>query len=79
MIVRFVTLFPQPDSPTIPSVLPVLDRERHTVDRADDPVVGMEVRTQIADVEQRLAAYPASDVDHGSVRHSSLILGSMNA
>ena len=52
MIERQVTLFPQPDSPTIASVLPLLDRERQPVDRLDEAVVGLEGRLQVTDVEQ---------------------------
>ena len=40
--VRLVTLLPEPDSPTIPSVLPAVDRERDAVDRLDEAVLGVE-------------------------------------
>ena len=46
------TLFPQPDSPTMPSVLPLLDVERDAVHGLDDAVVGLEVDLQVADLEQ---------------------------
>ena len=52
-----VTLFPEPDSPTTPRVSPRPHRERDAVDGLDDPVVGLEVRPEVADVEQRLGAH----------------------
>ena len=66
-----VTLFPEPDSPTTPSVWPGLDRERDAVDRLHDPVVRLEVRPQVAHVEER------GLVQAG--RHASRILGSIHA
>ena len=54
MIVRQVTLLPEPDSPTMPSVLPSLDRERDAVDRLHDPVVRLEVGLEVVDLEERL-------------------------
>ena len=55
MIVRQVTLLPQPDSPTMPSVLPFSTDEADAVDGLDDAVVGPEVGLQVVDVEKRLA------------------------
>ena len=52
MIDRHVTLLPEPDSPTMPSVSALLDREADTVDRPDDAVVGVEVRLQVVDFEE---------------------------
>ena len=52
MIVRHVTLLPQPDSPDDRERLALLDREREAVDGLDDAVVGLEGRLQVADVEQ---------------------------
>ena len=37
------TLLPEPDSPTMPSAWPVLDRVGDAVDGLDDAVVGVEV------------------------------------
>ena len=51
MIERHVTLLPQPDSPTIPTVCPALDPEVDAVDGLDDAVVGAEVGAEVADVE----------------------------
>ena len=48
----FATLLPQPDSPTIPSVSPLLDGERGPVDRLDDAVVGVEVDLQVLNLKQ---------------------------
>ena len=53
MIVRHVTLLPQPDSPTIPSVLPFSTEKRDAVDGLDDAVVGAEVSPQVAYLEKR--------------------------
>ena len=52
MIVRHVTLLPEPDSPTMPSVLPSLDRERDAVDRLHDAVVRLEVGLEVVDLEE---------------------------
>ena len=49
-----VTVLPQPDSPTTPSVSPRVDREVDAVDRAHHAVVGREMRLEPADLEQRL-------------------------
>ena len=50
-----VTVLPQPDSPTTPSVSPAVDDEVHAVDRANHAVVGPEVGLQSADLEQPLS------------------------
>ena len=52
MIVRHVTLLPLPDSPTIPSVCTLLDRERDAVDRLDDAVLGGERGLKVLDFEK---------------------------
>ena len=52
MIERLRTVLPEPDSPTMPSDLP-LERERDAVDRADEAAFGLEVGPQIVDLEQR--------------------------
>ncbi len=49
-----VTLLPQPDSPTMASVSPACDLEADAVDRAHDPVAGVELRLQILDAQQGL-------------------------
>ncbi len=46
------TLLPQPDSPTMPSVLPLLDRERDAVHGLDHAVLGLEVDPQVLYLEQ---------------------------
>ena len=51
--VRFETLLPEPDSPTMPSERPGVDGERDPVDGAHDAVVRLEPDLQVADVEQR--------------------------
>ncbi len=43
MIARQVTLFPQPDSPTIPNGLPGLDSETDAINSTDDAVGGEEL------------------------------------
>ena len=53
MIESAVTDLPQPDSPTMPSVAPRLDREADAVDRAHDAFAGEEVRLKVVDLEQR--------------------------
>ncbi len=52
MIARFETLFPEPDSPTTPSVSPRRERERDVGDRLDDAVRRREADGEPADVEQ---------------------------
>ena len=49
MIDSAVTLLPQPDSPTTPSVAARRDLERHAIDRAHRAVLGAELRHQVAD------------------------------
>ena len=55
MIESAVTDFPQPDSPTIPSVSPFSIEKLTAVDRADDALAGEEVGAQVVDLEQRHA------------------------
>ena len=45
MIERDSTVLPEPDSPTTPSVLPALERERHAVDGADEPAIASRSRS----------------------------------
>ena len=52
MIVSAVTLLPEPDSPTMPSVWPAAEREADPVDRGHDAVHDLELGPQVADVEQ---------------------------
>ena len=52
MIDSAVTDLPQPDSPTMPSVLPASSEKRDAVDRAHDAVAREEVRLQLVDLEQ---------------------------
>ena len=56
MIERESTVLPEPDSPTMPSVRPALERERHAVDRVHQAAVGVEVRGDVGDLEQRRVA-----------------------
>ena len=49
-----VTVLPQPDSPTTPSVSPRRDREVDAVHRLHHAVVGGKVRLEAANFEQRL-------------------------
>ena len=56
-----VTVLPQPDSPTTPSVSPRLDRQIDAVDRAHHAVIGREMRLEPADFEQRSLAATASE------------------
>ena len=54
-IVKDDTLFPEPDSPTIPSVCPSVDRVRDPVDGVHDPVLGREPDAKVLDLQQWLA------------------------
>ncbi len=45
------TDLPEPDSPTMPSVWPAVDRVGEPVDGLDDAVVGVEVDLQVLDLE----------------------------
>ena len=65
MTLRQVTLFPEPDSPTMPSVSPFSTEKLTPVDGLDDPVVRPEPRVEVLDFE------------HG--HQDSLILGSRKA
>ena len=49
-----VTVLPQPDSPTTPTVSPRCDGEVDAVDRVHHAVVGREMGLEPADLEQRL-------------------------
>ena len=49
-VVSEETVLPEPDSPTIPSVLPGVDGVGDPVDRVDDPVVGRERDPQVLDL-----------------------------
>ena len=72
MIVRQVTLLPEPDSPTMPSVLPSLDRERDAVDRLHDAVVRLEVGPEVVDLEESASSVEADariDEGVGNVDH----------
>ena len=53
MIESAVTDLPQPDSPTIPSVLPRSTANDDAVDRPHDALAREEVRPEIVDLEQR--------------------------
>ena len=58
-----LTLLPEPDSPTIPSVSPGIDVVRDAVDGVDDAVVGLELDDEIPDRQDGLrhALSAASD------------------
>ena len=64
--VSAVTLLPQPDSPTTPSVSPRVDRKIDAVDRVHHAVVGGEMGLQAADLEQALAIAPPHITLRGS-------------
>ena len=51
MTVRAVTDLPQPDSPTMPSVLPLGDGEVDAIDRLDRAIHDVEVGAEIIDLE----------------------------
>ena len=66
-----VTDLPQPDSPTMPSVSPRAEVERHAVDRAHHAVAREELRLQVADREDGVharLAHSASSPSRGSSR-----------
>ena len=48
-----VTLLPEPDSPTMPSVSPAATEKLTPSTARDDAVVGEEMRAQIAHVDHR--------------------------
>ena len=52
MIVRHVTLLPQPDSPTIPSVWPRSTEKVTPPTALHDAVVGAEARPQVPDLQE---------------------------
>ena len=53
-IVSEVTVLPEPDSPTIPSVLPGAHLVGDPVDGVHDPVFGGELDAQVLHPQQRL-------------------------
>ena len=63
---RLVTLFPEPDSPTIPRVRPRSTLNENAVHRLDQAVLGRELNPQVLDLKQ-------------GVRHQYLTLGSSTA
>ena len=60
-VVSEETVLPEPDSPTIPSVLPAKHLVGDPVDRVHDAVFGRELDAQVLDAQQRLAARGARD------------------
>ena len=60
MIDSAVTLLPQPDSPTMPSVRPASTVKLDAVDRGELAVVGREVGAQVAHLEQRVMRHRRS-------------------
>jgi hypothetical protein len=54
MIAELDTDMPDPDSPTMPSVWPAVDRVAEPVDGLDDPVAGREVDLEVLDDEEGL-------------------------
>jgi len=69
-----VTDFPEPDSPTMPSVEPGSTENDKPVDRGHDAVFGFECRPEVVDLEQRqtltfpllrIAAKPRTRRIHG--------------
>ena len=52
MIDSAVTLLPEPDSPTMATVSPGVDVERHLVDGRHPPALGVEARRQVADLQE---------------------------
>ena len=66
MIAWLVTDLPEPDSPTMASVLFFATSKRHAVDGADDAVLGRELDAEVLDLEEW-------------VGHASLTRGSMTA
>ena len=53
MIESAVTDLPEPDSPTMPSVSPGLERKRKAVDGRYRTVFGTKRRAEVLDLEQR--------------------------
>ena len=53
MIERDSTVLPDPDSPTMPSVRPAIERERHPVDGFDAAARRAERRPQVLDRQQQ--------------------------
>ena len=78
MIARLVTDLPEPDSPTIASVLPLLDPRRHAVDGVHEAVLGAGTGPEVADVEEAARAHPS--LTRGSMtayRRSTIRLATM--
>ena len=50
---KAVTLFPQPDSPTRPSVPPAATREVDAIDRHDRAALGVEADAEAVELQQR--------------------------
>ena len=53
MIARAVTLLPQPDSPTRPTIRPASTREGQIVDHPRQAALGVKADRKILDLEQR--------------------------
>ena len=56
MMARERTVLPEPDSPTIPSVLPWSRRERHPLDGLHAAAAGGEGDVEVLDLEERAAS-----------------------
>ena len=67
MIARFVTLLPEPDSPTTPSVSPRESVNEQVGDGLDDAVARREANGQVAHVEETAVESLASRVAHSRV------------
>ena len=65
MIARLVTLLPQPDSPTSPRRLALLELEADAVDGVDGAVVGAKPDDEVLDREERVRR-PSSRCIRGS-------------
>ena len=72
MIERAVTLLPDPDSPTIARRAAAAHREADAVDRLDGAVHDLEVRPQVADVEEDVADAGAPGPLDGSLVRGDL-------
>ena len=57
MIERDSTVLPEPDSPTMPSVRPALERQRDAVDGSDRAAIRLEVRDEVGHLEQEVGAW----------------------
>ena len=72
MIESAVTDLPQPDSPTMPSVRPLLDGEADAVDRVHVAAARLEVRAEVVDFENRHYAAPSVRGSSASRRPSAM-------